>query len=189
MKYQKWFILIILLFITIAFATEAKKEINGIQKELPIMNGGINDNAKALSMIIEDEYRNINTIYLAGGCFWGVEAYFERVLGVVDARSGYANGDSENPTYEEVIRNSGHAETVKVDYNQNLISLEEIILHFLRIINPYTVNKQGNDVGVQYRSGIYYTNEQQMKRVHKVIDDFEEREGQQTAIEIAPFKP
>src|SRR6056297_3524033 len=188
-KNKTWLILIILLFITASFATEAEKEINGIQKELPIMNGGINDNVKALSMIIEDEYRDINTIYLAGGCFWGVEAYFERVLGVVDTQSGYANGNSENPSYEEVIYGSGHAETVRVDYNENLISLEEIILHFLRIINPYSVNKQGNDVGVQYRSGIYYTNEQQLKRVQKVINDFEEREGQQTAIEIAPFKP
>ena len=203
MKYQKWLVLIILLFITISFATEAKKEINGIQKELPIMNGSINDNAKALSMIIDEGYRNVNTIYLAGGCFWGVEAYFERVLGVVDAQSGYANGDTENPSYEDVvygiwetnslgvlekIQDSGHAETVKVDFNENVISLEEVILHFLRIINPYSVNKQGNDVGVQYRSGIYYTNEQQLKRVQKVIDEFEEREGQRTAIEIEPLQ-
>jgi len=187
-KFKIWLILIILLFITITFATEAKKEINGIQKELPIMNGGINDNAKALSMIIEDEYRNINTIYLAGGCFWGVEAYFERVLGVVDAQSGYANGDTENPSYEEVIYGSGHAETVRVDYNENIISLEEIILHFLRIINPYSINKQGNDIGVQYRSGIYYTNEQQMKRAQKVINAFETQEGQQTVIEIEPLQ-
>ncbi|HPF16683.1 MAG TPA: peptide-methionine (R)-S-oxide reductase MsrB [Thermotogota bacterium] len=203
MKYQKWLVLIILLFITISFATEAKKEINGIQKELPIMNGSINDNAKALSMIIDEGYRNVNTIYLAGGCFWGVEAYFERVLGVVDAQSGYANGDTENPSYEDVvygiwetnslgilekIQDTGHAETVKVDFNENVISLEEVILHFLRIINPYSVNKQGNDVGVQYRSGIYYTNEQQLKRVQKVIDEFEEREGQRTAIEIEPLQ-
>jgi len=203
MKYQKWLVLIILLFITISFATEAKKEINGIQKELPIMNGSINDNAKALSMIIDEGYRNVNTIYLAGGCFWGVEAYFERVLGVVDAQSGYANGDTENPSYEDVvygiwetnslgvlekIQDSGHAETVKVDFNENVISLEEVILHFLRIIDPYSVNKQGNDVGVQYRSGIYYTNEQQLKKVQTVIDEFEEREGQRTAIEIEPLQ-
>ena len=187
-NYKKIMILLLLLIITISFATEAKKEINGIQKELPIMNGGINDNAKALSMIIDDEYRNINTIYLAGGCFWGVEAYFERVLGVVDAQSGYANGNTENPSYEEVIYGSGHAETVRVDYNENIISLEEIILHFLRIINPYSVNKQGNDVGVQYRSGIYYTNEQQMKRVQKVISAFEGQEGKKTAIEIEPLQ-
>lgn len=188
MKYQKWLVLIILLFITISFSTGAKKSINGIQRELPVMNGGIKNNAKALSMIIDDEYRNVNTIYLAGGCFWGVEAYFEHVLGVVDAHSGYANGDSENPSYEEVIRGSGHAEAVKIDYDENVISLEEITLHFLRIINPYSVNKQGNDVGVQYRSGIYYTNEQQLKRVQKVINDFEQREGKKTVIEIEPLQ-
>jgi len=187
-NYKKMIILLLLLFITISFATEAKKEINGIHKELPIMNGGLNNNAKTLSMIIDDEYRDINTIYLAGGCFWGVEAYFERVVGVVDAQSGYANGNTENPSYGEVIYGSGHAETVRVDYNENLISLEEIILHFLRIINPYSVNKQGNDVGVQYRSGIYYTNEQQMKRVQKVISTFEDQEGKKTAIEIEPLQ-
>lgn len=188
MKYKQTIILLLLLLITISFATDAKKEINGIQKELPIMNGGINDNAKALSMIIDEENRDINTIYLAGGCFWGVEAYFERVFGVVDVQSGYANGSTENPTYEEVIGGSGHAETVKVDYNENVISLEEIILHFLRIVDPYSINRQGNDVGVQYRSAIYYTNEQQLKSVQKVMNAFEGQEGRKTAIEIEPLQ-
>ncbi|MGM8870598.1 bifunctional peptide-methionine (S)-S-oxide reductase MsrA/peptide-methionine (R)-S-oxide reductase MsrB [Psychrobacter sp. 2Y5] len=106
------------------------------------------------------------SIYLAGGCFWGVEAYMERVAGVVDAVSGYANGDTANPSYEEVIRGSGHAETVKVTYDADKTDLETILKYYLRVIDPTSVNKQGNDRGVQYRSGIYYTD----KKDKAVID-------------------
>lgn len=98
------------------------------------------------------------TIYLAGGCFWGVEAYFERIDGIVDAVSGYANGKTDRPSYEDVIyRNTGHAETVKVVYDPAAISLNEVLLHFFRIIDPTSLNRQGNDRGTQYRTGIYST--------------------------------
>ncbi len=98
------------------------------------------------------------SIYLAGGCFWGVEAYFERIPGIVNAVSGYANGTTENPSYQDVIyRNTGHAETVQVDYDPSVISLNEVLLHFFRIIDPTSLNRQGNDRGTQYRSGIYST--------------------------------
>lgn len=100
----------------------------------------------------------VKEIYLAGGCFWGVEGYFARINGVVSAVSGYANGQTENPSYEDVIyRNTGHAEAVRVVYDSALISLDEILLHFFRVINPTTLNQQGNDVGSQYRSGVYFT--------------------------------
>ncbi len=127
-------------------------------------------------------------IYLAGGCFWGVEGYFQRLEGVMETRVGYANGAWENPSYEEVIRDSGHAETAQVAYDESVISLEEIVLHFLRIVDPFSINKQGNDVGVQYRSGIYFTNEEQARRARRVIGFFEEREGRKTAIEILPLQ-
>lgn len=97
-------------------------------------------------------------IYLAGGCFWGVEAYFERIPGIVNAVSGYANGSTRNPTYEQVIyMNTGHAETVKVVYDPQRIDLETVLRHYFRIIDPTSLNRQGNDRGTQYRSGIYYT--------------------------------
>ncbi|WP_432786577.1 Peptide methionine sulfoxide reductase MsrA/MsrB [Oligella sp. MSHR50489EDL] len=97
-------------------------------------------------------------IYLAGGCFWGVEAYFERIPGIVDAVSGYANGKTRNPTYEQVIyNNTGHAETVKVVYDPQRIDLETVLRHYFRIIDPTSLNRQGNDRGTQYRTGIYYT--------------------------------
>lgn len=97
-------------------------------------------------------------IYLAGGCFWGVEAYFARIHGVTEAVSGYANGKYRNPSYEQVIRdNTGHAETVKLSYDPQQISLEQVLEHYLRIIDPTVLNRQGNDRGTQYRTGIYYT--------------------------------
>ena len=95
---------------------------------------------------------NNHMIYLAGGCFWGVEEYFSRVPGVLDAVSGYANGRSETTRYE-LIGQTGHAETVQVTYDASKVSLREILLHFFRIINPLSKNKQGNDVGSQYRTG------------------------------------
>ncbi len=86
------------------------------------------------------------TIYFAGGCFWGVEEYFSRIEGVTDAVSGYANGTTENPTYQDVIyKGTGHAETVRVEYDESVISLEQLIGYYLKIIDPTSVNKQGND--------------------------------------------
>lgn len=99
-------------------------------------------------------------IYLAGGCFWGVEAYFERIPGVMDVVSGYANGNTRNPSYEQVIyMGTGHAETVKVVYDPERVDLETLLRHFFRIIDPTSLNRQGNDRGTQYRTGIYYTEE------------------------------
>ncbi len=97
------------------------------------------------------------TIYFAGGCFWGVEAYFQRIHGVIATRVGYANGSTECPSYEDVChRNTGHAETVEVIYDDNILNLNVLMKYFFRIINPISLNRQGNDVGVQYRTGVYY---------------------------------
>lgn len=94
-------------------------------------------------------------IYLAGGCFWGVEEYFRRLNGVIQTEVGYANGKSNDTSYRE-LESTGHAEAVRIVYDANLISLREILLHFFRIIDPVSVNRQGNDCGIQYRTGIYY---------------------------------
>ena len=99
----------------------------------------------------------MKTIYIAGGCFWGVEEYYRQLKGVISTRVGYANGDKENPTYEEVKHHlSTHAETLKLEYDESVISLEGILEHFLRFVDPYSIDKQGEDVGHQYRSGVYY---------------------------------
>lgn len=97
-------------------------------------------------------------IYLAGGCFWGVEAYFKRLKGVISTRVGYCNGTTSFPTYEDLKSGkANHAETVKVTYDDEIISLPKLMEHYLRFVDPYSLNKQGNDVGIQYRSGVYYT--------------------------------
>ena len=98
------------------------------------------------------------TIYFAGGCFWGVQEYFSQLKGVIETVAGYANGTTAFPTYEDVkTGETGHAETVKIIYDDAQISLEQLIEHYLRFVDPYSLNKQGEDYGTQYRTGIYFT--------------------------------
>lgn len=102
----------------------------------------------------------IKEIYLAGGCFWGIEAYFSMVDGVLNTNAGYANGNCENPDYQKVCTGATKfAETVFVEYDEDKISLEEILDHYFNIIDPTTLNKQAFDIGTQYRTGVYYSDE------------------------------
>ena len=102
----------------------------------------------------------IKEIYLAGGCFWGIEAYFSEINGVIKTEVGYANGETLNPTYEEVKRgNTGYVETVKVIYDDRVINLEEILENYFEIIDPTIKDGQGVDFGSQYRTGVYFVDE------------------------------
>lgn len=131
---------------------------------------------------------NAKTIYLAGGCFWGVEAYFERIDGVIDAVSGYANGRTDNPSYEDVIyRNTGHAETVKVTYNPDKLSLDDILQYYFRIIDPTLLNQQGNDRGSQYRTGIYSTQADEQAVVAAALSTLQERFNKPIVVENQPL--
>lgn len=113
---------------------------------------------------------NTETIVLGGGCFWCTEAVFDRVQGVVDVESGYCNGQTINPTYEQVCSGrTGHDEVVKVVFDTAEISLREILEIFFVIHDPTTLNRQGNDAGTQYRSGIYYTSDAQKQAAEGVI--------------------
>jgi peptide methionine sulfoxide reductase msrA/msrB len=115
---------------------------------------------------------NLKEIYLAGGCFWGLEAYITRIPGVYDVTSGYANGLTENPSYEDLIYNdSGHAETVHVRYDPEIVDLNTILTYYFNVVDPTSVNKQGNDRGVQYRSGIYYTDVMDMEIINAAIKE------------------
>ena len=99
----------------------------------------------------------LREIYFAGGCFWGVQEYFSRIPGVAETQAGYANGSARHPSYREVCTGkTGHAETVRVTYNPALVSLETLAVQFFAIIDPLSVNRQGNDAGTQYRTGMYY---------------------------------
>ena len=128
---------------------------------------------------------NTRSIYLAGGCFWGVEAYMERVDGVVDAVSGYANGDTANPSYEQVIQGSGHTEAVKVTYDADKTDLETVLKYYLRVIDPTSLNKQGNDRGVQYRSGVYYTDKADKAVIDAALAQVQSKYKQKVVVENA----
>ena len=110
-------------------------------------------------------------ITLGAGCFWCVEAVFSSVLGVNSVDVGYCNGQSENPTYETVCSgNTGHAEVTQISFNPEIVSLEGILDLFFKSHDPTTLNKQGSDVGTQYRSGIFYSNKNQRAVAAKVIE-------------------
>jgi peptide methionine sulfoxide reductase msrA/msrB len=131
---------------------------------------------------------DLDEIYYAGGCFWGVEEYFSRIPGVYDVTSGYANGNTENPTYEEVCAGSGHAETVRVRYDPGVVSLKTLTEQFFKIINPLSVGRQGADVGNQYRTGVYYTDESDLETIQKVFDAVRESYKQEIATELLPLE-
>lgn len=116
------------------------------------------------------------TIYLAGGCFWGVEAYFSGLKGVVYTKVGYANGITQNPTYEKVLKgDTNFAETVLVEYNPNEISLTEILSHYFDIVDLTTLNRQAHDTGTQYRSGIYYLHDKDKEIIENAIKQEQEK--------------
>ena len=127
-------------------------------------------------------------IYLAGGCFWGTEAYFSKLKGVARTQCGYANGNTVNPTYEEVCRaDTGHAETVLVEYDSTVISTEKILTEFFKTIDPTTKNRQGNDFGSQYRSGVYYIDETDAPEIQSYVQKKQEEYARPIVTEILPL--
>ena len=119
-----------------------------------------------LSCIMAETENNtqgkIDQVTFGAGCFWCVEAVFERLEGVIDVQAGYAGGNSENPTYEEVCTGkSGHAEVIRIDYDPSIIRFEKLLDVFWKSHDPTTLNQQGADVGTQYRSAIFYHSEKQ----------------------------
>lgn len=126
-------------------------------------------------------------IYLAGGCFWGLEEYFSRIEGVEETTVGYANGQVESTNYQ-LIHQTDHAETVHLVYDEKRISLREILLYYFRVIDPLSVNKQGNDVGRQYRTGVYYTNQADKSVIEQVFVEQEKQLGQKIAVELEPLR-
>ena len=130
----------------------------------------------------------MKTIYLAGGCFWGMQKYFDQFDGILRTEVGYANGPDRAPSYEEVCADSGHAETLKIDYDEQVISLEELLDRYFPVIDPLSVNRQGHDEGIQYRTGIYYTAEEQLPEIRKVYSREEIKAGAKLAVEVQPLR-
>lgn len=133
--------------------------------------------------------KNIKTAVLGGGCFWSIEAIFSQLKGVVDAEAGYAGGFKENPTYEEMLQtDTGHAEVVKVTFDPEIISYDKLLEVFFYVHDPTTLNRQGNDVGAQYRSLILYADPEQEKSAREYIKDLEAQEVYQDQI-VTEVKP
>ena len=136
-----------------------------------------------------DSTAQTETIVLGGGCFWCTEAVFDRVRGVVDVESGYSNGQVMHPSYEQVCTGrTGHAEVVKLAFDPAQISLREILEIFFVVHDPTTLNRQGNDVGTQYRSGIYYANDAQKQVAEEVIREITESKTYRSPI-VTEVKP
>ena len=128
-------------------------------------------------------------IYLAGGCFWGAEHYFRNIEGVVDTEVGFANGDTPAPTYEQVYTDTtGYAETVRVIYNPDGLPLDELLRAFFCAIDPLSLNKQGEDEGTRYRTGVYYTDPADLPVAMRVFEEIQAEYSSPLAVELLPLK-
>ena len=128
-------------------------------------------------------------IYLAGGCFWGTEHYFKQIRGVISTEAGYANGNTLNPTYEEVYTDTtGFAECVKICYDSDIVELRLLLEMYFRSIDPTSLNRQGNDVGTRYRTGIYYTTTDDLATIEEVYNDIQRIIGEELMVELEPLR-
>ena len=129
----------------------------------------------------------MQTIYLAGGCFWGMQKYLDQFQGILETEVGYANGPDTAPCYQDVCHDSGHAETVKIVFDERIMPLETLLDYYFLVIDPLSVNQQGHDKGIQYRTGIYYTDPSQRPVIDAVCAREEKKAGQKLAVERLPL--
>lgn len=128
------------------------------------------------------------TIVFAGGCFWGTEHFFRQIRGVTQTQVGYANGKTQNPTYEKVkTGETGYAEAVKVTFDPEILSLEKLVSLYLETVDPTSINQQGEDIGSQYRTGIYTSSEKDRSVVEKALADLAGKYTKPIAIESLPL--
>jgi len=129
----------------------------------------------------------MQTAIVGGGCFWCIEAVFTRAKGVLSAISGYAGGVNPNPTYEQICTGAtGHAEVIKITFDESIITYEDILDVFFEIHDPTTLNSQGGDRGTQYRSVIYYLNEEQHDAAEAKIEDLQKKLTSEIVTELSP---
>ena len=132
---------------------------------------------------------NTDSIILGGGCFWCLDAMYKRVDGVTAIIAGYAGGEIPNPTYEQVCGGrTGHAEVIKLEFNANVVSLEVLLRIFFEIHDPTTLNQQGGDVGTQYRSVVYFKDNEQRALIEKIRDEAQLNWKNQIVTEIKPLE-
>jgi methionine-S-sulfoxide reductase len=129
-------------------------------------------------------------VIFAAGCFWGVQYYFDQIPGVTSTTAGYTGGTTENPTYEEVCSHTtGHAEAVLVEFKTDEISFEDLCRHFFRLHDPTQLNRQGPDIGDQYRSAIFYTSDEQKEKAAKVRDEVQKEHKKPIVTQIEQAGP
>jgi peptide methionine sulfoxide reductase msrA/msrB len=146
-------------------------------------------NSVSMKLVGEDEIPNSETIYLGGGCFWCLEAVLKLLNGVTGVTSGYSGGETESPDYDSVCGGqTGHAEIVEVKFNPKEISLEKILEVFFESHDPTTLNKQGNDVGIQYRSIILHTSENQKEIVDNYVERIKDKYDKEIVTEIVSLE-
>ncbi len=127
-------------------------------------------------------------IYLAGGCFWGLEKYLKMIRGVKSTLVGYANGSTQNPSYEDVCyNNTGHAEAVRVEYDESIAPLKFLLRLYFDAIDPTSVNRQGWDIGTQYRTGIYYTDPADLQSINEAVEKLKSGLNKPVAVEVKPL--
>lgn len=127
-------------------------------------------------------------IYFAGGCFWGTQHYLKQIRGVVGTEAGYANGETENPTYKQVYTDTtGYAETVRVLYDPAVISLQQLVELYFHSVDPTLLNRQGGDVGTRYRTGIYYTSPEDLSVIQAVYDKVAAEYDIPLVVELQPL--
>ncbi|MBQ9285129.1 MAG: peptide-methionine (S)-S-oxide reductase MsrA [Bacteroidaceae bacterium] len=128
-------------------------------------------------------------IYLAGGCFWGTEHFFKQIEGVVDTEVGFANGHTMQPTYEEVYTDAtGYAETVRICYDEQVADLEFLLRMFFKAIDPLSLNRQGHDEGTRYRTGVYYTDEDDLPVIRKIFAEQQAMLDGPIVVEVEPLR-
>lgn len=131
----------------------------------------------------------MKTIVLAAGCFWGSQAYFRRLPGVIDTVVGYANGITPNPVYSDVKNGgTGYAEAVQVRYDPTVISIETLLRHYFRIIDPTTLNRQGPDIGDNYRTGIFYSDPAEVKIIEAALMAEQKKYDRPIVTQVLPLK-
>lgn len=131
----------------------------------------------------------IKDIFLAGGCFWGTEHYFKQIKGVTNTEVGFANGQTTDPTYEEVYTDTtGYAETVRIQYDDAVVNLKFLLQMFFKAIDPTSLNKQGHDEGTRYRTGVYYTADTDLPVIQEVFAEEQKNLDAPIAVEVEPLQ-
>ena len=132
---------------------------------------------------------NKREIYLAGGCFWGTEHFIKQIQGIISTETGFANGHTDNPTYKEVYTDTtGYAETVKVEYDADVADLHFLLELYFKAIDPTSLNKQGEDEGTRYRTGIYYTDASDLPIIQQVFNEAAQQYAEPLAVEVLPLQ-